>query len=77
MKVYKRISFYDDIFSERFIKVIVMVVPEIITKQAEKISLACPWLKRVGFWGFMFFFIKGLAWLIVPAVLVYLGQGGG
>ncbi len=21
------------------------------------------WLKRVGFWGFMFFLVKGLVWL--------------
>lgn len=29
------------------------------------------WLKRFGFWGFMFFFIKGLMWLIVPALIAY------
>ncbi|MFB6456153.1 hypothetical protein ACE38W_12850 [Chitinophaga sp. Hz27] len=27
----------------------------------EKIYL---WLKRLGFWGFMFFLIKGLLWLV-------------
>lgn len=23
------------------------------------------WMKRLGFWGFMFFLIKGLIWLAV------------
>ena len=23
------------------------------------------WLKRLGFFGFMFFFVKGLAWIAV------------
>lgn len=27
------------------------------------------WVKRLGFWGFMFFLVKGLLWLLVPAVL--------
>lgn len=22
------------------------------------------WLKRIGFWGFLFFLIKGLLWLV-------------
>ena len=30
------------------------------------------WIKRLGFWGFMFFLIKGLLWLIVPAVIAFL-----
>lgn len=38
---------------------------------------ACPlrasgprgWLRRLGFAGFMFFLIKGLLWLTVPAAL--------
>ena len=29
------------------------------------------WIKRLGFWGFMFFLVKGLLWLIVPAVIAY------
>ncbi len=24
---------------------------------------AIKWLRRIGFWGFMFFLIKGLVWL--------------
>lgn len=27
------------------------------------------WVKRLGFWAFLFFFVKGLLWLIVPAVI--------
>jgi len=27
------------------------------------------WAKRLGVWAFLFFFIKGLLWLIVPAVI--------
>jgi hypothetical protein len=30
------------------------------------------WIKRLGFWGFMFFLVKGLLWLIVPAVVAFL-----
>lgn len=37
----------------------------------------CPirntWVRRLGFLGFMFFFIKGLLWLAVPGALVALG----
>ncbi len=29
------------------------------------------WIKRLGFWGFMFFFVKGLLWLIIPALIAY------
>ncbi|MBX3244599.1 MAG: alanyl-tRNA synthetase [Acidobacteria bacterium] len=34
-------------------------------------SKAIAWVKRLGFWGFMFFTIKGLLWLIVPTALAY------
>ena len=30
------------------------------------------WMKRLGFWGVMFFLVKGLLWLIIPAVLAVL-----
>jgi len=36
-------------------------------------SLVCPWLKRLGVCGFLFFLLKGLLWLIIPALLAYLG----
>lgn len=29
------------------------------------------WLKKLGFAGFMFFLVKGLLWLIVPAAIAY------
>ncbi len=41
--------------------------------QNEKKGVFAKWIKRFGFWGFMFFLIKGLLWLIVPAVLIWLG----
>ena len=31
------------------------------------------WLKRLGWLGFCFFLVKGLLWLTVPLLLVYLG----
>jgi hypothetical protein len=34
-------------------------------------SIGKHWLKRVGVWGCMFFFVKGLMWLIVPALIAY------
>ncbi len=36
----------------------------------------CPvplWLRRLGLAGFLFFFIKGMLWLIVPALLILFG----
>jgi hypothetical protein len=27
------------------------------------------WIKRLGFWGFLFFLVKGLLWLAIPALL--------
>lgn len=40
------------------------------------LQLSCPWLKRVGFYGFLFFLVKGMLWLTIPAVLGYLGLNG-
>lgn len=34
-------------------------------------TLAKTWLKRLGLAGFLFFLIKGLLWLIVPAAIAY------
>jgi hypothetical protein len=28
-------------------------------------------IKRLGFWGFVFFLVKGLLWLVIPAVVAY------
>ena len=32
------------------------------------------WIKRLGFWGFLFFLVKGLLWLLVPALAIYLAN---
>jgi hypothetical protein len=31
------------------------------------------WLQRLGVAGFAFFLIKGLLWLLIPALLAYMG----
>jgi hypothetical protein len=40
---------------------------------ASPIAAKCPipWWKRLTLLTFMFFLIKGLAWLVVPAVLIW------
>jgi hypothetical protein len=30
------------------------------------------WIKRLGFWGLMFFLLKGLLWLAIPALIAML-----
>jgi hypothetical protein len=30
------------------------------------------WIKRLGFWGLMFFLVKGLLWLAIPALIAIL-----
>jgi hypothetical protein len=27
------------------------------------------WIERIGFWGFMFFLLKGLLWITIPALI--------
>jgi hypothetical protein len=49
---------------------------ETATTKPTRLSLACPWLKRLGVVGFLFFLIKGLLWLLVPGLLVYFGIAG-
>ena len=29
------------------------------------------WAKRLGFWGVMFFLLKGLLWLAIPALIAF------
>lgn len=31
----------------------------------EKNKKIITWIKRIGFWGFLFFLVKGLVWLAV------------
>ena len=33
-------------------------------------SVFMTWIKRVGFWGFLFFLIKGLVWLAVGYFII-------
>jgi hypothetical protein len=42
--------------------------------QEEPVKRRCPaktWVKRLGAAGFVFFLVKGLLWLIVPAAIAY------
>jgi hypothetical protein len=39
--------------------------------QLNKDGHSVHWLKRFGMAGFLFFLVKGLLWLIVPAVAAY------
>jgi hypothetical protein len=32
------------------------------------------WIKRVGFWGVLFFLLKGLLWLTIPALIAFLAE---
>jgi hypothetical protein len=48
------------------------------TEQAADRRGPIAWLKRLGLAGFLFFFIKGLLWLFVPAAIVWWqGMSGG
>jgi len=33
------------------------------TNNSKNKSRFLKWIKRIGFWGFLFFFVKGLVWL--------------
>jgi hypothetical protein len=42
--------------------------------QGTETQSKCPeWLKYFGLAGFCFFLVKGLLWLIIPALLFYFG----
>lgn len=49
------------------------MLPESAPAKSARMSLACPWLKRLGVAGFVFFLMKGLLWLLVPGLLTYFG----
>jgi hypothetical protein len=40
---------------------------------ANRMSLKI-WVKKLGFWGFMFFLVKGLLWLTIPALIAVLAK---
>ncbi|MCB9256716.1 MAG: hypothetical protein H6579_06280 [Chitinophagales bacterium] len=42
-------------------------------EQAEAKKCPLPWWKRIGFLGFMFFFLKGMAWIAVFAISYFWG----
>jgi hypothetical protein len=42
-------------------------------KDVDKQQKTKTWVKRLGVAGFLFFLIKGMLWLIVPALLVWWG----
>lgn len=39
------------------------------------VGVRSPWLKRAGAAGALLFLIKGLLWLLVPALLAWFGHG--
>ena len=39
--------------------------------QSKNRDQTASWIKRFGFAGFLFFLIKGLLWLIIPALAAY------
>jgi len=49
------------------------MLPEATSSKPSRLSLTCPWLKRLGVAGFLFFLLKGLLWLLVPGLLTYFG----
>jgi hypothetical protein len=56
-------------FENLSIKGYVLVVPNEVPRQ---VSGSERWAKRVGVAAFLFFLIKGILWLIVPAIVAYL-----
>lgn len=40
----------------------------IVVKKNKKSIIT--WVKKIGFWGFMFFLIKGLVWIAVGYFIV-------
>ncbi len=35
-----------------------------------KQSKAIKWLRKVGFWGFLFFLVKGIIWLVAGYFII-------
>jgi hypothetical protein len=40
----------------------------------DRYSKVVEWIKRLGFLGFLFFLVKGLLWLLVPALIAILAN---
>jgi hypothetical protein len=52
------------------IKPIYFCAQSFFKESASRIEMSLKsWIKRLGFWGFMFFLLKGLLWLTIPALI--------
>jgi len=47
------------------------IVKDVMDEPQKKKCPAKNWVKRFGALGFVFFLVKGLLWLIVPAAIAY------
>lgn len=47
--------------------------PSTLPPAPRRLSSVGVWVKRFGVAGFLFFLVKGLLWLVVPALLVSFG----
>ena len=47
-----------------------MLADHSVTSSAHPVTAGRCWLKRLGWAGFLFFLVKGLLWLLLPAVLM-------
>lgn len=50
-----------------------MLVTKLIVESIPRRVELATWFKRLGWIGFLFFFVKGLMWLTLPAILLYFG----
>ncbi len=41
---------------------------------AEPNSKMIAWFKKLGFAGFMFFFLKGMGWIVIFALVYFFGE---
>ncbi|MEZ5331905.1 MAG: hypothetical protein R2991_07580 [Thermoanaerobaculia bacterium] len=44
--------------------------PALETRAPRPVSRRMSWLRRLGAAGFLFFLVKGLLWLLIPAALL-------
>jgi hypothetical protein len=62
------LKYRKDLNNETGIANLILVMQQ---KVEDKNDQAKSWLRRFGVAGFVFFLVKGLLWLIVPAVSAY------
>ena len=46
-----------------------MIGAFLVYRSSYRLMKVAAWIKRLGFLGFMFFLVKGLLWLLVPALI--------